>query len=326
MTRRTRSYGAGHGRAVVGRTGAAASVGILEEADDVLVEEGVGLLGDRHRRVLPRRPCLRLADDALEDEAVGRLGHQDLLQAALVHEGADGAKDLLVVLARTAFIDAHREPPWIPRSMSPPALDSQAHGVRTAPPATIDRRRAAGKERPAGRDRYWRPILEGLPLASALTFLRQWADWAREYGPDGRSLPGRPSSLRAEHGEGYREKDRHRADRSPVHRSSRSTGVGHTATPDTPRDGDHKVIDLSRHQQRATQPLRQIITVDIASSGGSKRADGPPRTRELTRTRRTVAPTSSRLHVQASTSETRAIRSGRSAEVCATATTIDDES
>ena len=58
-------------------------------------------------------PRLRLADDALQDEAVRRLGHQDLLQAALVHEGADGAKDLLVVLARTAFIDAHREPPWI---------------------------------------------------------------------------------------------------------------------------------------------------------------------------------------------------------------------
>ena len=117
-------------------TGPAASLGILEEAGDVLVEERVGLLGDRHRRVGPGGPGLRLADDALDDEAIGRLGQQDLLQAALVHEGTDGAQDLLVVLARTTFVDAHREPPWI--SQSSTSVPAGVAGARSPAVSNAD--------------------------------------------------------------------------------------------------------------------------------------------------------------------------------------------
>ncbi len=91
------------------------------------------------------RRFLRLADDALDDEAVRRLGEQDLLEAALVHEGADGAQDLLVVLSRTAFVDAHREPPWISQSSSEPCRTRRRTGSGSA---TAD-------DRPAPRGWQW---------------------------------------------------------------------------------------------------------------------------------------------------------------------------
>ncbi len=89
----------------------AARRGLLHESGDVVVKEGQRLLDLGPDRLRPGAPGRAGCHQALHDEPVGGLNQQDVLHPALVEERADGPEDFLEVLARTALVDPHAQPP-----------------------------------------------------------------------------------------------------------------------------------------------------------------------------------------------------------------------